>query len=71
METIYVLKDVLQEAKNCYVEIDKASGGYPYLTDLINSHRFYSLDSINEYMKMFKDEPWEIEVLIYYTEKLK
>jgi len=70
METIYVLKDTTVKNKNKYVGLDKPSGGYPYLTDLINCNRFYNRKSVNEYMKMFNEEHWILEKFIYYTEPI-
>jgi hypothetical protein len=70
METIYVLKDITVKNKNKYIGLDKPSGGYPYLTDLINCNRFYNIKSVNTYKEMFDKESWVIEKFIYYTEPM-
>jgi len=67
MENIFVIKDLNVKTKNCYVEIDRNSGGYPYLTDLINAHRFYSKSPAIEYMETFEKENWILQKFIYHA----
>ena len=64
---IFVIKDLNTNVKNCYIEIDKNSGGYPYLTELISAQKFRSKKIANNYMKTFKKENWILEKFIYYT----
>ena len=65
MEDIYVIKDLETKEKDKYVAIDQTSGGYPYLRDLINAHKFYSKEKAIDYMNIFKDEKWIVQKLIY------
>jgi len=68
METIFVLKDVnAKDDESCYVDIDRSSGGYPFLTDLINAHYFYSKERANEYRDLFKNKKWVLQKLIYHA----
>lgn len=52
-----------------YVDIDQASGGYPYGTTIEKAKVWYNLDSVNDYMGIFKDRPWELHKLIISSEK--
>lgn len=45
IRTYYVLQDAVTEK---FVGVDSSAGGYPYLTEAINAHQFYSVGAANE-----------------------
>ena len=73
----YVLKDLDGKPDKCYVGLDNASGGYPFLTDLVKCEKFNKQEA-EKYKELFNARKWILQKLNYsvtnvseYTEKTK
>ena len=62
MNDVYVIKDTGAKDENCYVDIDRSSGGYPFLRPLIDAYKFYSKKNAIGYMDTFHKEKCLVSV---------
>jgi len=67
MNDVYVIKDTGAKDENCYVDIDRSSGGYPFLRPLIDAHKFYNKKSAIGYMETFHKEKWVLQKFTCYA----